>query len=130
MQCNVLLNRLRNARDEHAGPAGIDLHNVKSVLDLKSNLAISSRHRAHKCSTPLLGSGGVQISWVFQLVGKSFPGAQNRHQKVGSWSALTETINTSRSSSCSKEDWEWNGLTGSAEMRDGIIWGEKEAKMF
>lgn len=81
----------------------------------------------HSISQP----NSVKIPCVFHLLLQSFYGAQDKItiKKLAAGQPYHRP-KTSCSSICRAKGREWNGLLGSAEMRDGIIWRGKKAKIF
>ena len=130
MQCNILLNMLRADQDECPGPALIDLHNVKTALGSKKQpsciIMAQKPQMLHSTSQP----NSVKIPCVFHLLLQSFYGAQDKFtiKKLAAGQPYHRPTNTSCSSTCRTKEWEWNGLSGFAERRDGIIWRGKKQK--
>lgn len=129
VQCNILLNMER--------PRWITWSSTDRSSQCEDTIGskkqpsriIMAQNPQMLHSTPQ--SNSVKIPCVFHLLLQSFYGAQDkiRIKMLAAGQPYDRPTNTSCSSTCRTKEWEWNGLSGSAEMRDSIVWrGKKKQK--
>lgn len=100
--------------------------NIGSKRQCNRIIMAQNPQMLHSTSQP----NSVKIPCVFLLLLQSFYVAQDKItiKKLAASQPYHRSTNTNCSSTCRTREWEWNGLSGSAAMRDGIIWREKRQK--
>jgi len=121
VQCNILLNMLTTGEDEYSGPTLINLQSKKQPRCI---IMAQNSQMLHSTTQ----SNSINIPCAVHLLLQSFYGAQDKItiKKLAAGQPYHRPTNTSCSSTCRTKEWEQNGLSGSEEMRDAIIWREKK----